>query len=163
MAEDEVVRFHHQLNEHEFEQTPRDSEGQGSLVCCSPWGRKESDMTERLHFHYSLSCIGEGNGNPLQCSCLENRMDGGAWWATVHGVEKSLTRLKQLSMHAPCFDTDLCCSPCSFLLKQWKHWWMMLETPSLHLIQTAVPFVTVHSPPDVKSRLTGKDLHAGKD
>ena len=106
---------------------------------------------------------GGGHGNPLQYSCLENRMDGGAWWATVHGVEKSLTRLKQLSMHAPCFDTDLCCSPCSFLLKQWKHWWMMLETPSLHLIQTAVPFVTVHSPPDVKSRLTGKDLHAGKD
>ena len=46
---------------------------------CSPWGQEESDMTEPLHFHFSLSCIGEGNGNPLQCSCLENPMDGGAW------------------------------------------------------------------------------------
>ena len=45
--------------------------------------------TERLHFHFSLSCFGEGNGNPLQCSCLENPRDGGAWWAAVHGVEKS--------------------------------------------------------------------------
>ena len=64
---------------------------------CSPWGRKESDMTERLHFHFSLSCIGEGNGNPLQCSCLENPRDGGAWWAAVCGVAQSWTRLKRLS------------------------------------------------------------------
>ena len=49
--------------------------GQRSLVGCSPWGRTESDMTEQLHFHFSLSCIGEGNGNPLQCSCLENPRD----------------------------------------------------------------------------------------
>ena len=48
---------------------------------CSPWGREESDTTERLHFHFSLSYIGEGNGNPLQCPCLENPRDGGAWWA----------------------------------------------------------------------------------
>ena len=48
---------------------------------CSPWGREESDTTEQLPFHLSLSCIGEGNGNPLQCSCLENPRDGGAWWA----------------------------------------------------------------------------------
>ena len=54
-------------------------------------------MTERLHFHFSLSCIGEGNGNPLQCSCLENPRDGGAWWAAVCGVAQSWTRLKQLS------------------------------------------------------------------
>ena len=54
-------------------------------------------MTERLHFHFSLSCIREGNGNPLQCSCLENRRDGGAWWAAVYGVTQSRTRLKQLS------------------------------------------------------------------
>ena len=47
---------------------------------CGPWGREESDTTERLHFHFSLSRIGEGNGNPLQCSCLENPRDGGAWW-----------------------------------------------------------------------------------
>ena len=57
--------------------------GRRSLVGCSPWGREESDTTERLHFHFSLSCIGEGNGNLLQCSCLENPRDGGAWWAAV--------------------------------------------------------------------------------
>ena len=55
------------------------------------WGRKESDMTERLHFHFSLSCIGEGNGNPLQYSCLEDPRDGGAWWAAICGVAQSQT------------------------------------------------------------------------
>ena len=54
-------------------------------------------MTERLHFHFSLLCTGEGNGNPLQCSCLENPRDGGAWWAAVYGVAQSRTRLKRLS------------------------------------------------------------------
>ena len=57
----------------------------------------ESDMTEWLHFQFSLSCIGEGNGNPLQCSCLENPRDGEAWWAAVYGVAQSWTRLKRLS------------------------------------------------------------------
>ena len=57
-------------------------------------GRSESDTTERLHFDFSLSCIGEGNGNPLQCSCLENPSDGGALWAAVHGVAQSRTQLK---------------------------------------------------------------------
>ena len=71
--------------------------GQRSLVGCSPWGREESDTTERLHFHFSLSCIGEGNGNPLQCSCLENPRDGEAWWAAIYGVALSQTRLKRLS------------------------------------------------------------------
>ena len=61
------------------------------------WGRGESDTTERLHFHFSLSCIGEGNGSTLQCSCLENPRDRGAWWAAVHGVSQSRTRLKRLS------------------------------------------------------------------
>ena len=61
------------------------------------WGREELDTTERLHFHVSLSCIGEGNGNPLQCSCLENPRDGEAWWAAVCGVAQSRTRLKRLS------------------------------------------------------------------
>ena len=60
-------------------------------------GVTESDMTERLHFYFSLSCIGEGSGNPLQCSCLENPMDGGAWWAAIYGVAQSRTRLKRLS------------------------------------------------------------------
>ena len=60
-------------------------------------GSLESDMTEQLHFHFSLPCIGEGNGNPLQCSCLENPGHGGAWWAAVCGVAQSRTRLKRLS------------------------------------------------------------------
>ena len=68
-----------------------------SLVGCSPWGCEESDMTERLPFHLSLSYVGEGNGNPLQCSCLENPRDGGAWWAAVYGVTQSWTWLKWLS------------------------------------------------------------------
>ena len=76
---------------------PGKSHGRRSLVGCSPWGRKESDLTEWLHFHFSLSCIGEGNGNPLQCSCLENPRDGGACWAAVYGVAQSRTRLKWLS------------------------------------------------------------------
>ena len=63
----------------------------------SPWGCWGSDMTERLHFHFSLSCIGEGNGNPLQCSCLETPRDGGAWWAAIYGVAQSRTRLTWLS------------------------------------------------------------------
>ena len=76
---------------------PGISHGRRSLVGFSPWGREESDTIERLPFHFSLSCIGEGNGNPLQCSCLENPRDGGAWWAAVYGVTQSQTRLKWLS------------------------------------------------------------------
>ena len=63
-------------------------------------GSLELDKTEQLHFHVSLSCTGEGNGNPLQYSCLENPVDRGAWWAAVHGVSQSRMRLKRLSMHA---------------------------------------------------------------
>ena len=64
-----------------------------------PWTEEpgRSDTTERLHFHFSFSCIGEGNGNPLQCSCPENPRDGGAWWAAIYGVAQSRTRLKWLS------------------------------------------------------------------
>ena len=76
---------------------PGKSHGWSSRVGCSPWGREESDTTERLHFHFSLSWIGEGNGNLLQCSCLETPRDGGAWWAAVYGVAQSRTRLKSLS------------------------------------------------------------------
>ena len=79
---------------------PGKSHGSRSLVGCSPWGREESDTTEQLHFHFSLSCIGEGNGNPLQRSCLENPRDGGAWWAAVSGVAQSRTRLKWLSSNS---------------------------------------------------------------
>ena len=75
---------------------PGKSHGWRSLEGCSPWCHWGLDTTERLHFHFSLSCIEEGNGNPLQCSCLENPRDGGAWWAAVYGVAQSQTRLKRL-------------------------------------------------------------------
>ena len=73
---------------------PGKSRGRKSLVGYSPWGREESGKTERLHFHFSLSCIGEGNGNPLQYACLENPRDRGASCAAVYGVAQSRTRLK---------------------------------------------------------------------
>ena len=78
---------------------------------CSPWGSEESDTTERLHFHFSLSCIGKGNRNPLQWSCLENPRDGVAWWAAVYGVAQHQTRLKRLSsssshLGSPSFNTS---------------------------------------------------------
>ena len=76
---------------------PGKSHGRRSLVGCRPWGLEELDTTERLYFHFSLSCIGEGHGNPLQCSCLENPRDGEAWWAAVYGVAQSWTLLKRLS------------------------------------------------------------------
>ena len=76
---------------------PGKSHGRRSLEGCSPWGCWGSDTTERLHFHFSLSCIGEGNGSPLQCSCLENPRDGGAWWTAVYRVAQSRTGLKWLS------------------------------------------------------------------
>ena len=95
---------------------PGKSHGWRSLAGCSPWGCEELNTTERLHFHFSLSCIGEGNGNPLQCSCLGNPRDGGAWWAAVYGVAQSRTRLKRLS------------SSSSSL-------YMSIPTPSLCLLQ----------------------------
>ena len=93
---------------------PGKSHGQRSLVGCSPWGRWEPDRTERLHF--SLSCIGDGNGNPLQCSCLENPRDGGAWWAAVYGVAQSRTPLNRLSSSSSSRSAtwEPCCFP--FLL-----------------------------------------------
>ena len=74
---------------------------------CSPWGREESDTTERLPFHFSLSCMGKGNGNLLQCSCLENPRDGGAWSAAVYGVAQSRTRLKRLSSNSSMGNTQI--------------------------------------------------------
>ena len=94
---------------------PGKSHGQRSLVGSSPWGREELDTTEWLHFHFSLSCIGEGNGNPLQCSCLENPRDGGAWWAAVYGVAQSRTPLKRLSSSS---SSMLCLCDSHYL--QWK-------------------------------------------
>ena len=81
---------------------PGKSHGRLSLVGCSPWGHKESDRTEQLHFHFSLSCIAEGNGNPLHCSCLENPRDGGAWWAAIYGVAQIRTQLKRPSSSSSC-------------------------------------------------------------
>ena len=76
---------------------PGESKEQGSLVGCHLWAHTESDTTERLHFDFSLSCIGEGYGNPLQCSCLENPRDGGAWWAVIYGVAQSQTQLSDFT------------------------------------------------------------------
>ena len=84
------------------------SHGWRSLVGCSPWGLEESDTTEQLPFHFSLSCIGEGNGNPLQYSCLENPRDRGALWAAVCGVIQSQTRLKRLSSSSSSRYFQLC-------------------------------------------------------
>ena len=86
---------------------PGKSHGWRSVVGCSPWGRQESDTTERLHFHFSLSCIGEGNSNPFQCSCLENPRDGGAWWAAIYGVAQSWTQLKRLSSSSSSSPLDI--------------------------------------------------------
>ena len=99
---------------------PGKSHGRRSPVGCSPWGRSESDRTERLHFHFSPSCIGEGNGNPLHCSCLENPRDRGAWWAAVYEITQSRTRLKRLSSSSSsvkidCIKTQLVFEPSTML------------------------------------------------
>ena len=103
---------------------PGKSHGRRSLVGCSPWGHEESDTTERLHFDVSLSHIGEGNGNPLQCSCLENPRAGGAWWAAVYGVAQSWTRLKRLSSSSSkgCADAALGS----------QRQWQLMHTPGAH-------------------------------
>ena len=90
---------------------PGESHGWRSLVGCGPWDCCKSAMTEQLHFHFSLSCAGEGNGNPLQCSCLENPRDGGAWWAAVYGVAQGRTRPKQLSSSSSQYPESVKLSP----------------------------------------------------
>ena len=76
-------------------------------------GLRRSDTTEGLHFHFSISCTGEGNGDPLQCSCMENPRDSGAWWAAVHGVTKSRTWLSDFtSLHLQTSEFDLLCQHC---------------------------------------------------
>ena len=84
--------------------------GWRSLEGYCPWGCKELDTTEQLHIHFSLSCIGEGNGNPLQCSCLENPRDRGAWWAAIYGVAQSWTQLKWFSSSSS-NSGHTCCVP----------------------------------------------------
>ena len=104
---------------------PRESHGWRSLEGCSPWGCEESDTTEWLHFHFSLSCIGEGNGNQLQCSCLENLRDEGGWWPAIYGVAQSQTRLKWLSSNLAAYQTpprvSLCPCVCLCVLYLIKH------------------------------------------
>ena len=92
----------------------------------------EADTTERLHFHFSLSCIGEGNGNPLQCSCLENPRDREAWWAAVYGVAQSRTRLKRLSSSS--------CSSSSYVLIYLR---ILIHVPIL--FQILFPFRLLHN------------------
>ena len=94
---------------------PGESHGQRSLVGYSPWGHKELDTTEWLHFQFLLPCIGKGNGNPVQCSCLQNPRDRGAWWAAVYGVTQSQTRLKRLSS--------------SSSIQCWLPWWFSGKAP----------------------------------
>ena len=87
-------------------------------------GVTELDTTERLHFHFSLSCTGEGNGNLLQCSCLENPRDGGSWWAAIYGVSQSRTRLKRLSSSSSTFlpiPFNTSESQCNSIICLWKH------------------------------------------
>ena len=104
---------------------PGKSHGWRSLVGCSTWGREESDMTEWLHFHFSLSCIGEGNGNPLQCSCLENPRNRGAWWAAIYGVAQSRTQLKWLSSSSSVKEAK---AEVLFLSYTWGHWAQRVST-----------------------------------
>ena len=102
--------------------------GWRNLEGCSPWGCWGSDTTKRLHFHFSLSCIGEGNGNPLQCSCLENPRDRGPWWAAIYGVAQSRTRLKWLSS-----SSSVCAHACVCVLSSYPFlcWWAFRLIPCL--------------------------------
>ena len=109
---------------------PGKSHGRRSLVGCCPRGRKESNTTERLHFHVSLPCVGEGNGNPLQCSCLENRKGGGDWWATVSGVAQSRTRLKRLSSSSSkallFLHVKFCLKVKTVVYLSYRRWWICI-------------------------------------
>ena len=160
---------------------PGKSHGWRSPVGYSPWGRWGSDTTERLHFHFSLLCIGEGNGNPLQCSCLENPRDGGAWLATVYRVTQSRTRLKWLGSSVWMGELD---HKESWAPKNWCFRTVVLEkTPQSPLDSKEIKPVNpkgnqswifigrtdaeteppIFWPPDVKNGLIGKDSDAGKD
>ena len=110
---------------------PGKSHGSRSLLGCSPRGIEESDTTEWLHFHFSLSCTGEGNGNPLQCSGLENPRDGGAWWAAVYGVSQSRTRLKRLSSSSSSSRELRLLMPCGVAKKKKRN--CILESPDKHV------------------------------
>ena len=117
---------------------PGKSHGWRSLVGCSPWGGYQSDTTERLHFHFSLSCIGEGNGNPLQCSCLENPRDGGAWWAAIYGFAQSRTRLKRLSSSSSSMNQYWGYYQHLLFLSQYtSEWWFYLFEINVNILSKA--------------------------
>ena len=96
---------------------PGKSHGWRSLVGSSPWGHYESDMTKQLHFQFSLSCIGEGDRNSLQYSCMENPRNGGAWWAAIYGVTQNWTWLKRLSSSSSSRRTGALVRACLMLSK----------------------------------------------
>ena len=129
------------------------SHGERSLVGCSPWGRQESDTTEQLHFHFSLSCTGEGHGNPLQCSCLENPTDGGAWWAAIYGVPQSRTWLKWLSSSSSSSRESG-----TWLVKTKKQPWLLLNKLVFFLLSPRKQFAEP-LPRVLGSTLHGSDRH----
>ena len=122
---------------------PGKSHGRRSLEGRSPWGHWGSDTTERLQFHFSLSCIREGNGNPLQCSCLENPRDGGAWWAAVYGVAQSRTQLKWFSsIHTHTY--TLIASFIMYQMLYWVHVYIYISFVYLCNILFILLFVSLH-------------------
>ena len=117
---------------------PGKSHGWRSLVGCNLWVHYELDTTEQLHFHFSLSHIGEVNGNPLQCSCLENPRDWGAWWAAIYGVVQNRTQLKWLSSSS---SKGLTWSDIKFLLLQFSLWIILLSSSGdiIHVLSFPYP------------------------
>ena len=123
---------------------PGKSHGQRSLVGCSPWGRWELDTTQWLHFPFSVSCIGEGNGNPLQCSCLENPRDGGTWWAAVYGVAQIRTQLKRLSSSSSKHSLKGFCVKIAFISLLPSHFEDSIEWMGIRLEFKKISFVYVN-------------------
>ena len=107
--------------------SPGESHGWRSLVGCCSWGHEELDMTEQLCFRFSLSCIGEGNGNPLQCPCLENPRDREAWCAALFGVAQSRTRLKRLSSSSSSSSKSLLENPPQIFVQVYRFQWVMMQ------------------------------------
>ena len=136
---------------------PGNSHGRRSLEGCSPWGWWELDMTQWLHFHFSLSCIGEGNGNPLQCSYMENPRDGGAWWAAIYGVAQSWTWLKRLSSSSSSINAYSLLESKEIKPVNLKGNWPWI------LFGRTDAKAPILWPSDVNSWLVGKDPDAGKD
>ena len=152
---------------------PGKSHGWRSLVGCCPWGREESDITEWLHFHFSLPCIGEGNGNPLQCSRLENPRDRGAWWVALCGIAQSQTQLKWLSSSSSrwihVFTGD---HPNLRQERLWKTLWhaqtklnLGVTTITIHMTDVGHPAFWVYSACTLtlfkQSILKGNKIHVG--